>query len=100
MRSEAVADSNEAAKMQFKLANINNKTGGCIGMCGEPTIYRLEIQKQVVGTQQFVTVWTYHQKLKTETVNIPEFYLPTVTVCNADYNTKIRFALIFDFENC
>ena len=68
-------------------------------MCGKPTTYRLEIQKQLVGTQQFVTVWKYHQKFKTESVNIPVCYLPTKTICNEDNDTKIRFALIFDLEN-
>ena len=63
--------------MQFNLSGINNMSGGCMGMCQESPPYQLEIQKNVTGTDNFVTVWTYHTRLTCESERIPEFVLMT-----------------------
>ena len=60
VRSEAVSQSNEAAKMEFTMRNLKPMAGGCMGMCNERTGYRLEIQKNVKGTDTFTTCWTHH----------------------------------------
>ena len=38
----------------MRLENVNNRGGGCLGMCQENFEYRFEIQKQVPGTDQYV----------------------------------------------
>jgi len=59
IRSESVANSNEAAKMILNFTDINNMSGGCMGMCAEVMPWKLEVQKNVTGTDTFVTVWTH-----------------------------------------
>jgi len=43
VRSEAIAQSNEAIRMDIRLQNVNNVTPGCMGMCNEVVNYCLEI---------------------------------------------------------
>ena len=56
VRTQAVQQSNEVAKWTLRWQNLNNLSGGCIGMCQERSYYRCEILKEVPGTDNFVVV--------------------------------------------
>ena len=70
-----------------------------MGMCQERVRYRLELQKQVVGTEQFTTQWTHEKRFFNTNENISSFYLPVSLICNADFDARIRFALVYTFED-
>jgi len=99
VRSESVSQSNEAAKMAFRIRGLKPMAGGCLGMCNERTGYRLEILKNVKGTDTFTTCWTHHQRLRENDVAIAQFYLPVSLICNAEFDAKIRFALAFETDH-
>ena len=43
VRSEILNVSNMVTDFSTRLENVNNKTSDCLGMCGSPFVYTLEI---------------------------------------------------------
>ena len=57
IRAEAIQNSNTAVKFQLACTELANITGGCLGMCGEISPVRYEIQRGSLQQQgSFVTV--------------------------------------------
>ena len=94
MRTEAVATSNEVIKLRASVENANNSGGGCLGMCRETVDYRLVVQKNVPGTDNFadcarLSNWTRNTSLTTG-----EHIVPLTALCNGNKDQRIQFALI------
>ena len=49
MRAEGLQASNHSIRMQISCEEIANITGGCLGMCGEITSVRYEVQRGILG---------------------------------------------------
>lgn len=94
VRTEAVKESNEWASFEVRADDVNNVGGGCLGMCGEPMRYKLEIQKQAPGSDNYVTSWTsQHTQLRQGWTE--KHSIPLSQICNADKDVSIRFAFSF-----
>jgi len=95
IRSQAIQQSNEAVKMEIRLQNVNNVTGGCAGMCSEPQNYHLQIQKNVPGTDNFVTCFRHERSFRDRNPNLgPSFNVHMTALCNGNPDARIRFALV------
>ena len=69
-----------------------------MGMCSTRTPYRLEIQKNVAGTDQFTSQWHHEKRFNSENESISSFYLPVSLICNADLDARIRFAVVMHVD--
>jgi len=63
--------SNECAKMTLKWQNVHNKVPAMI-CCSETVPYFCEIQKEVPGTNNFVTVFRYPMQYQGTNNNMRE----------------------------
>lgn len=56
VRAEGMKETNEIAHFQMKWDEVNNKTGGCLGMCRseQPVFFRIS---RVLGDGNFAQVW-------------------------------------------
>ena len=68
-------------------------SGGCMGICQDRTSYKFEVQKNVTGTDTFVTVFTHETRFIEKNATVPTFCLTTSKLCNANFDTRIRFSL-------
>ena len=93
VRSQAVATSNEVAKMAVRIQGANNLAGGCMGMCPERVHYVCSIQKEVPGAGNFVTAVQWPGQFNTADVNLTEQVFPLAQLCNANKSSRIKFVL-------
>jgi len=94
VRSEAIAQSNEAIRMDIRLQNVNNVTRGCMGMCDEQHSYYLEVQRNVPNTDNFVTCFRQPQMLREQNQHLGVVSLLLTQICNTNKDARIRFALM------
>jgi len=74
----------------MRLQNVNNLSGGCMGMCLEPAPFVIEIQKPVPGSNNFATVVTCPGIFR-GSVNVPKQIIPLAQLCNSDPKVNLRF---------
>ena len=93
VRTQAVQQSNECAKFNVRVTNANNVAGGCMGMCAERAHFICEIQKEVPGTNNFVTSVTLPGQFNTADVNMQEKTVTLGELCNADKDSRLKVVL-------
>ena len=93
VRTQAIAQSNEVAKMRLRWSQVAETQGGCIGMCGERAFYVGEVHQEVPGTNNFARVASFPNQFNGPTVMLPERIFPLAQLCNADKQARIKFAL-------
>ena len=93
VRTMAVATTNEVAKMTLRIANANNVTTGCMGMCPERQDYLVQIQKEAPGGGNFVTAVSWPGSFNAADLNLTEQIFPLGQLCNADKSARIKFVL-------
>jgi len=83
------------AEFSMRLQNVNNLSGGCLGMCLEPAPFVIEIQRAVPGPYNFATVFTFPGIFR-GSGNARKQIIPIAQLCNSDPKANIRLI----YRNC
>ena len=94
VRTQAIQSSYEIIKWRLNWRGIKNKVGGCLGMCPERIDWQCRIQKEVPGTDKFVTVVTLPGSFSESDWHMQMHKMTLTELCNSQKGSQIKFQVV------